>query len=403
MAQQKSAFDTPWFNRQDKDFFNMLNQTKTPHVILTAETDDFDEETTQLWRDEGFNVAYEPLLNGGNEYIQRVHTTGDGFGSSEYYAVVAFGDAASLILQAHTEPAHPKLCAIVAYYPPTMPATTTKFPHSFKLLVHIAGTEVDVLHHPQVVGIQGKPKTTCKKVEPGAGYGEGVEAEFPAYTYVGVAPGFAERDLDDYDAVAEAVAFTRSVTTVRRGFRIDPGIEAVRDELVDLTAAGQTAKAVKRMREYAHVIHGPTLTGGVGTTQLKKFYSGFFQPLPPSFRARLLSRTIGSDRVVDELFVTFTHSQEIAWILPGVPATGKRVEVVMVSIVHLVGKELESEHVYWDQASVLVQVGLLSPRNVPEAMREKGVDELPIMGAEAARAVRRGGSKRLNEMILEWE
>ena len=88
MAQQKSAFDTPFFNRQDKDFFNELNQTKTPHVILTAETDDFDEETTQLWRDEGFDIAYVPLLNGGKEYIQRVHTTGDRFGSAEYYAIV---------------------------------------------------------------------------------------------------------------------------------------------------------------------------------------------------------------------------------------------------------------------------------------------------------------------------
>jgi len=103
---QKSAFDTPCeeacygnkryerintvlgFNKQDKSFFNSLNQTKTAHVLLTAETEDFDEETTQQWRDEGFNTAYVPLLNGGDEYINRVHATGDAFGTSEYYAIV---------------------------------------------------------------------------------------------------------------------------------------------------------------------------------------------------------------------------------------------------------------------------------------------------------------------------
>ena len=259
------------------------------------------------------------------------------------------------------------------------------------------------MRHPQVLGIQAKSKTVTKKVDPGAGYGEGMDAKYPAYTYAGVEPGFAERDLEEFEPVAEAVAFTRSLTTVRRGFRIDTGIEAVRDEIVDLTAAGQTEKAVKSMREYAHVINGPTLSGGVGTKDLKKFYSTFFQPLPPTFRARLLSRTIGTDRVVDELFVTFTHSQEIPWILPGIPATNKKVEIVMVSIVHLIGEKLESEHVYWDQASVLVQVGLLSPRTVPEAMKKKGVDELPITGAEAARAVKRGGSKHMNELVLDWE
>ena len=88
MAQAKSAFDTPWFNKQDKSFFNSLNQTKTAHVLLTAETEDFDEETTQQWRDEGFNTAYVPLLNGGDEYINRVHNVGDAFGVSEYYAIV---------------------------------------------------------------------------------------------------------------------------------------------------------------------------------------------------------------------------------------------------------------------------------------------------------------------------
>lgn len=83
-----SAFNTPWFNSQDRNFFNQLNKTKIAHVILTAETEDFDEETTQQWMDEGFDCKYVPFLNGGNEYISRLHAVGDSFGVSEYYAIV---------------------------------------------------------------------------------------------------------------------------------------------------------------------------------------------------------------------------------------------------------------------------------------------------------------------------
>ncbi|KAK5126373.1 hypothetical protein LTR85_010609 [Meristemomyces frigidus] len=401
--------DSEWFRAQDKSFFNSLNQTKTPNVILTAETEDFDEETTRQWVDEGFNVAYLPLLQGGNEYIERIHATGDAFGVSEYYAVLsatAFGDAASLILEGHLKPTHPKLCAIVAYYPSQLPSLHSKFPPSFKVLVHLADIEagVTVKTHPQMLGISGgKAKIAKKHINPGAGYGEGLKISFPAYTYAGVASGFAERDLEEYDAVAESVAFSRSLNTVRKGFRIETDIETVRDDLVDLTAAGNADKAIQSMRPFAHVINGPTLTGGVGTKNLKRFYSDFFQPLPPTFRARLLSRTIGTDRICDELYISFTHTEEIPWILPEIPATNKKVEIAMVSIVRTMGERLESEHVYWDQASVLVQTGLLSAKMVPEAMKKKGVEELPVVGAEAARAMKRGSSKHLNELMSDWE
>lgn len=73
----------------------MPNQkTKTPHLVLTAETEDFDEEIPKQFREEGFNTAYVPLLNGGQDFVNRVHRTGDGFGVSEYYGIV--GKAAEL-------------------------------------------------------------------------------------------------------------------------------------------------------------------------------------------------------------------------------------------------------------------------------------------------------------------
>lgn len=100
---------------------------------------------------------------------------------------------------------------------------------------------------------------------------------------------------------------------------------------------------------------------------------------------RLVSRTAGADRVVDELYISFQHTNEIPWMLPGVPPTNKNVEIMLVSIVSLRGGRLYSEHVYWDQASVLVQVGLLDPKLAPN--NPHGIDRLPVVGRDAARRI----------------
>ena len=74
-----------------------------------------------------------------------------------------------------------------------------------------------------------------------------------------------------------------------------------------------------------------------------------------------ISRTVGADRVVDEMLFCFTHDIEIDWMLPGVAPTGRYVEIPLVAIVRFRGDKLYNEHIYWDQASVLVQIGLLDP------------------------------------------
>jgi len=63
--------------------------------------------------------------------------------------------------------------------------------------------------------------------------------------------------------------------------------------------------------------------------------------------------------VIDEIIFKFTHDTEMDWMLPGVPPTGKRVEVPLVVVVQLGGDSIVCERIYWDQASVLVQLGLL--------------------------------------------
>jgi len=125
-----------------------------------------------------------------------------------------------------------------------------------------------------------------------------------------------------------------------------------------------------------YVNHIPTMTGGVGHDALKHFYANhFIGANPPDFAMSPVSRTVGADRVVDEFVLRFTHTTEIDWMLPGVAPTGRPVEIPMIAIVQFVGDKLAHEHIYWDQASVLVQIGLLDPKG------------LPVTGADQARKV----------------
>ena len=139
-------------------------------------------------------------------------------------------------------------------------------------------------------------------------------------------------------------------------------------------ATHNTEDTLATMVADAYVNHIPVLTGGVGKQQLREFYSKRFIPqMPPDTEMVPLSRTIGHDQLVDEMIFKFTHTMRMDWMLPGVAPTGKRVEVPLVAIVRFRDGKLAHEHIYWDQASVLVQLGLLDP------------SELPVSGVESAR------------------
>lgn len=117
---------------------------------------------------------------------------------------------------------------------------------------------------------------------------------------------------------------------------------------------------------------------------------------------RLLTRTIGVDRIVDELYMQFKHTVEMPWILPGIPPTNQKVEIVVVSIVGMKAGKVWHERVYWDQASVLFQVGLLDPEELPEDLKKKGLEMLPVAGSEAARKIMDVESEESNDMIDDW-
>src|SRR5881275_3682813 len=141
-------------------------------------------------------------------------------------------------------------------------------------------------------------------------------------------------------------------------------------------ATHNTEDTLATMVEDAYVNHIPVLTGGVGRDELREFYSKRFIPhMPPDTEMTPVSRTIGEDQLVDEMVFKFTHTIPMDWMLPGIPATGKLVEVPLVAIVRFRDGKLAYEHIYWDQASVLVQIGLLD------------AEKLPVVGVEGARKV----------------
>ena len=130
------------------------------------------------------------------------------------------------------------------------------------------------------------------------------------------------------------------------------------------------------MVAHPYVNHVPVLTGGLGRPQLEHFYGRYFIPgMPPDVELVPISRTVGYDRIVDEFVFRCTHTVAMDWLLPGVPPTGRRLDLVTVVIVSFEDGKIVKEHIHWDQALALVQLGLLDPTN------------LPVAGAEAARKV----------------
>lgn len=133
-------------------------------------------------------------------------------------------------------------------------------------------------------------------------------------------------------------------------------------------------RTLDTMIEGGHVINIPTMMSGFQLDGIRKFYTSSFVPfIPDDMQVILVSRTVGTAQLVDEMVLKFTHDVQMDWILPGIQATGKPVEVAMIAVIEFRENKVFKEHIYWDQATVLVQLGLLSQ------------DNLPVTGVESAR------------------
>jgi carboxymethylenebutenolidase len=133
---------------------------------------------------------------------------------------------------------------------------------------------------------------------------------------------------------------------------------------------------MQTMVQEPYLLHVPTLTGGAGGSDVRSFYERHFVgKWPADTTMSQISRTAGANQVVDELVLRFTHDVSLDFMLPGVPATDKHVELPIVVVIRLENGKIAHEHIYWDQASLLVQVGLLDPRT------------LPVIGVDQARTL----------------
>lgn len=144
-------------------------------------------------------------------------------------------------------------------------------------------------------------------------------------------------------------------------------LDAIFNAHMDAEIAGDLDKTLATMAPNPHLVNIPTMVGGQGQAGVRTFYSKRLigQFFPPDVKFETVSRTYSEERLVDELIISFTHTTVIDWMLPGVKPTGKRVETVFVVIVGIESDKVSYEHIMWDQANVLVQIGLLDPKGLP--------------------------------------
>ncbi len=159
---------------------------------------------------------------------------------------------------------------------------------------------------------------------------------------------------------------------------LEERLDQVFGDHMDAETAGDLEGTLATMAPTPHIVNIPTMIGGQGADGVRDFYANRLigQFFPPDVEFETISRTYSEERLVDELIISFTHTTRIDWMLPGLEPTGKRVEVVFVVIVGIEDGKVSYEHINWDQANVLVQLGLIDPTG------------LPLVGAGAAAKLR---------------
>ncbi|EAW13825.1 dienelactone hydrolase [Aspergillus clavatus NRRL 1] len=430
---------------------NKKRDSSPRRLYVISDNHDFDSSIIARFQGEGFEVEYLPFLGGSadvdrdrKDLVNQLHEREDDLEPGERYAVVAYGRPAFLLLASHhqsttaTNPL-PRMCALVTYYPSEpcelhggkhiddglsgqsppcqLPASTTSTSTSscyaslslLPIQIHLAGRQCPSFLD-EYANHSSKKRHRCH-----------------LFFYPESQPGFAEHHSPTYDRISSRLAWSRALESLKRGFGWPggswkiPDVETIWEEYwrnlqydsQQPHEAERHAVAAARMmlgsgEGYGHedmidetplVNCVPTMAGGTEESSITKFYTTSFYPAgPPSQRIRLLSRTLGPDRIVDEILLDFRHTEEIPWLLPGVPPTDREVKVVLVMTASFRAGKLARENIYWDQASVLVQVGLLDPALVPGGFRATGrtrdgretVERLPVVGAEGVDRVLNG-------------
>lgn len=147
----------------------------------------------------------------------------------------------------------------------------------------------------------------------------------------------------------------------------DTSPEAIFGKHMEAELAGDLDMTMATMTENPHIVNVPTMVGGQGPQGVRRFYTNRLigQFFPPDVKFETITRSVSPDRLVDEMIISFTHSTKMDHILPGVEPTGRYAEVAFVVIVGIEDGKVAFEHIHWDQANLLVQLGLIDPKGLP--------------------------------------
>ncbi|KAJ6007158.1 hypothetical protein N7522_005509 [Penicillium canescens] len=403
------------------------------YLIIVSDTAEFDPHIIQRFEAEGFVVTYLPFTGCGDADKDRkalenaVHLKEDELESGERYAIVAYHRPAYLLLSSHhqttsnTNP-FPRLCAFIAYYPlpstdqytykrkencepPDCSDTTTIFEPGPKstflpIQIHLPGPRVQPCAlWPWINLSASEGDVTYKK-----------RHRCHVYSYPGCTAGFAEKVIGDErvgegeeemdityeDEVGLQLAWSRVLGCLKRAFEAGShwpvvDIETVWEEYwdricaevderrsgnhrlveppVELLAASHAGEVGCPVGESA-VTCLPTFAGASDISSLRSFFAQTFIPNgPEDQKIRLLTRTVGSDRIVDEIQFSCRHTAEIPWLLPGIAPTNRDIQVVIIVVASFCAGQITRQSLYWDQASVLVQSGMLDPGLLPRAVQ----------------------------------
>ena len=212
-------------------------EERIPRLIVASDTDEFDEDIIDHFQLEGFQVSYLAYTGNRNAFSNTLSHASDNLELGENFAIVAYGDAATLCLEFAIHPM-PKLAALVLYYPPYMPRCSTGWPTTLPIMIHLASS--------QKFGTR-----------------------LNSYRYPYTEEGFAEHDMEEYDKTAARVSWSRTLRVLRRAFSMEDhwDLEAIWDDHTKLEFETKDAAAtMKTMVAHPYVNHVPTMTGGKAPT-----------------------------------------------------------------------------------------------------------------------------------------
>ncbi|KAF5853669.1 hypothetical protein GGP41_006456 [Bipolaris sorokiniana] len=221
---------------------------------------------------------------------------------------------------------------------------------------------------------------------------------------------FATPFQSEFDYNMESVSHTRNLSFLKprmNGPWFD--LEAIWDEHTYWEFENPSVpQTMATMVQEPYVNHVPTLTGGIGREELTHFYTNhFIYSNPRDVEQELISRSIGIDRIIDEFIFKCTHNAPLDWLIPGIPPTGRRLEIPFMAVVNIRGDRLYHEHIAWDQGTVLAQLGLLPeylpiPYPLPGGQNQNGKKleyKLPITGIQTSQKLRNKDAVTSNTML----